>query len=670
MYQFRYSNSFLVIWILVAHQTSQQGTSEKYSDGFHDIADPRNILPDLKVYLAFHAEQKPVRNFNVLEHNHFSGLEQSLEMQYWNRKYRYSLRHIIFVLVDQKLAKDLWIDRLYETTRLEQFCCPAAEYYGLGDDQCHWRCHLPKLPFLVMHKSTRLRITTSISILTQHIFTYCFLSPEISSTVEIQNISHVVHEDYVYSRIVVSHILEEQSPGQYWLFSQQSLKVVLLSKDQPHKIQSDTGYPHSSFIALPYRFIHIPPKYENYVPRPIVTAQYKCHRHGTQVNNTLIETSSDLIRMELGMEAETDRVILYLDIAVTDEKSYAEYNCLVRFEAEKTFRNPRTPADKRIFYLLHLPVVQIEPVTLKQIALNIYAVLKSLMGDIDSGPLVLSMTELSRFRTSLHQLDKWPEGKDIEHRYLFAHMTANICRGQLLMVIAVLWIIVGITAGVLILLPVIHLVSTQTASRVHRETIATLQHLRSSGPHPEAPFKYDVFLSYSSVDRLWVEKELLDKLEMEGYKVCYDQRHEDFPAGKPIAISIENAILSSRKTVAVFSPDYLSSGWTMHEIIMIHTGINDGDISADSLVVIKYRPCSIPLHLRHTTYNDLTKPTIRGTFMETIYSWLPYFVAKHFSVTLTDSKRKRHFWEGLCQNIGEPQQVSRNTTERIGDNVF
>ncbi len=657
MYQFC-CNGLLVTWTMLVHQTSQQGTSGENSDGFQDIADPRNILPDLRMYLALHKEEQPMRNFNVLEH--FSVLGQSLEMHYWNSKSWYSLPHITFVFVDQKLTNDWWIERLHETAQLEQFCCPVAEYYGLGDDKCHWRCNLATVPFLVMHKSTRLRITTSIGTLTQYIFTYCFLSPEISSTVEIHSISHVVNDDIVHSRIVISHILQEQRHDQslqYWLVSPQSRKVVLLFKDEPQTSQNVIGHPYSTAFTLPYRHLRIPQRHD-YVPPPLVTAQYQCYKHGSQVSNTLRENSSDSIRMGLGMDAKTNDVILYLDIAVTDENSYAAYNCVARFEAKNTFHHPQTPADKRVFYIIHFPVIQIEPFTLKEIALNIYAVFKSLMEKIDSGPLVLNMTELSRFRPSLHQLEKWQEGKDIEHRYLFAHMTANKCLDQLFVVKGVFWMIAGVTVIGIILSPLISFVSAQTASRVHRETIATLQHLRSSGPRLEAQLRYDVFLSYSSVDRLWVEKELLNKLEMEGYQVCYDQRHEDFPAGRPIAASIQNAILSSRKTVAVFSPDYLSSGWTMHEIIMVHTGINDGDIAADSLVVIKYRTCSIPLHLRHTTYNNWTNPHMRDTFLETIYSWLPYFVVKRFSVALRGKERRRRFWEGLFRNIGEPKQFN------------
>ena len=105
--------------------------------------------------------------------------------------------------------------------------------------------------------------------------------------------------------------------------------------------------------------------------------------------------------------------------------------------------------------------------------------------------------------------------------------------------------------------------------------------------------------------------------------------------------------------MAVFSPDYLSSDWAQYELIMVLTGIIDRDIDYDSLVVIKYRPCEIPLRLRQTRYNDWTDQKIGGCF-ERLYAWLPYFLAKRLPVTLADEDRKRHFWEGLHQNIGRP----------------
>ena len=42
-------------------------------------------------------------------------------------------------------------------------------------------------------------------------------------------------------------------------------------------------------------------------------------------------------------------------------------------------------------------------------------------------------------------------------------------------------------------------------------------------------YRYDVFISYSHVDKAWVNGELLPRLEEAGLKVCIDQR--DFRPG-------------------------------------------------------------------------------------------------------------------------------------------
>ena len=66
--------------------------------------------------------------------------------------------------------------------------------------------------------------------------------------------------------------------------------------------------------------------------------------------------------------------------------------------------------------------------------------------------------------------------------------------------------------------------------------------------------RFDVFLSYSTVDREWVETVLLKFLECRNYKVCFGER--DFKIGKSLVGSIASAIMKSRKTISVLSPDF------------------------------------------------------------------------------------------------------------------
>ncbi|MBM4257237.1 MAG: TIR domain-containing protein [Deltaproteobacteria bacterium] len=61
-------------------------------------------------------------------------------------------------------------------------------------------------------------------------------------------------------------------------------------------------------------------------------------------------------------------------------------------------------------------------------------------------------------------------------------------------------------------------------------------------------YRYDVFISYSHVDRGWVWGELLPRLEQAGLRVCIDDR--DFEIGTPSLINMERAADSSRRGVA------------------------------------------------------------------------------------------------------------------------
>ncbi|XP_043933164.1 toll-like receptor 13 [Protopterus annectens] len=82
-------------------------------------------------------------------------------------------------------------------------------------------------------------------------------------------------------------------------------------------------------------------------------------------------------------------------------------------------------------------------------------------------------------------------------------------------------------------------------------------------------YKYDVFVSYSSKDELWVVTELLPNLEQKGptfLKVCLHNR--DFEAGKDIVDNIADSIYSSRKTICVITRHYLRSEWCSLEMRM------------------------------------------------------------------------------------------------------
>ena len=54
-------------------------------------------------------------------------------------------------------------------------------------------------------------------------------------------------------------------------------------------------------------------------------------------------------------------------------------------------------------------------------------------------------------------------------------------------------------------------------------------------------YKYDVFISYSSANKNWVRKDLLNALENAGLKVCIDFR--DFKVGKAAIKNMRDSII-------------------------------------------------------------------------------------------------------------------------------
>jgi len=119
--------------------------------------------------------------------------------------------------------------------------------------------------------------------------------------------------------------------------------------------------------------------------------------------------------------------------------------------------------------------------------------------------------------------------------------------------------------------------------------------------------KYDVFLSYSSKDRPWVQSKLLKFIESKGFKVCFDER--DFLLGCNLVQTIATAVYESRKVIAVVSPNYLESGWWQFEFVLTYTKILNKEAPYNSLLLIKYKNCHMPEHMRCLKYLDYTKVT-------------------------------------------------------------
>lgn len=123
-------------------------------------------------------------------------------------------------------------------------------------------------------------------------------------------------------------------------------------------------------------------------------------------------------------------------------------------------------------------------------------------------------------------------------------------------------------------------------------------------PQSSPAVMYDVFISYSAKDAAWVRGPLLQQLESHSLHVCLDVR--DFRPGVARVEEMERAILTSRYTLIILTPHYLSSGWTRFERLMHQT--LDADMSTYRLIPVLKTPCTLPISIGYLTYVDFTDP--------------------------------------------------------------
>ncbi|KAJ8254560.1 hypothetical protein COCON_G00211720 [Conger conger] len=111
--------------------------------------------------------------------------------------------------------------------------------------------------------------------------------------------------------------------------------------------------------------------------------------------------------------------------------------------------------------------------------------------------------------------------------------------------------------------------------------------------------RYDAFVSYCSQDEEWVFKELL----------CL--HHRDFEPGKTIVSNIVEAIYSSRKTLCLVSPQYLSSTWCSMEVQVALYRLFDE--KNDLLVLVFLEP---PPAWALSSFHRLGRVVRRRTYLE------------------------------------------------------
>lgn len=142
-------------------------------------------------------------------------------------------------------------------------------------------------------------------------------------------------------------------------------------------------------------------------------------------------------------------------------------------------------------------------------------------------------------------------------------------------------------------------------------------------PRPSDSFAYDAFISYqfnSDEDRAWVESEMIPKLKAAGVRTAH---YDEFPLGSFIVEEIERAIVRSRYTVAVLTPDYLDDdhpeyGFRVFEgALAKHQGAETRrDAGRPRYIPLILRPCTPSLSVRAVRPLDLTNPKLRDANLE------------------------------------------------------
>lgn len=123
---------------------------------------------------------------------------------------------------------------------------------------------------------------------------------------------------------------------------------------------------------------------------------------------------------------------------------------------------------------------------------------------------------------------------------------------------------------------------------------------------------YDVFISYSHVDKAWVQRELLPQLEEAGLRVLIDYR--DFTIGAFSLDNMEWAVDNSRHTLVVLTPAWIASEWTAFEGLLAEASDPAG--RRRKLLPLLLEPCPLPRRINLRTYADFTNPADRAREIE------------------------------------------------------
>lgn len=137
---------------------------------------------------------------------------------------------------------------------------------------------------------------------------------------------------------------------------------------------------------------------------------------------------------------------------------------------------------------------------------------------------------------------------------------------------------------------------------------------------------FDAFISYSEHDANWTKENLLERLETDGFKICYHER--DFKPGHPVLGNIFNCIENSHKVLFVLSPSFVNSCWCQYELYFAeHQVLNENQDSLIMIVLEDLPPNSVP-----QKFSKLRKLLKRKTYLK----WSP------------EEHKQKIFWHQLA----------------------
>ena len=138
--------------------------------------------------------------------------------------------------------------------------------------------------------------------------------------------------------------------------------------------------------------------------------------------------------------------------------------------------------------------------------------------------------------------------------------------------------------------------------------------------------------------------------------MCFDER--DFPYGCNLVEAIASAVYESRKVIAVVSPDYLASRWCVaYEFVLTYTRILNKEASMDSLLLIKYKNCEMPEHMKCLKYLNYTLVTDTSDNNRNVLTRILSFIRfynRQPDVRKTFHEGEALFFDRLLSWLGDP----------------